>query len=182
MNERALPTPGIREFDEPQGIVEILGHLFVELQLGGVWLYVWHNLNMQMQQFDELGERATAGLNSQVAADMDQAGDAAKAINTELAAMRDEDKILILSDEEERMLRSFRGFKSTCQKPGAVFKWQTHPETGITTPPDSVPVEDLLSRAMNCIKFLQSGMCPALTATNAKELLDEWAKRKKLKP
>ena len=97
---------------------------------------------MQMQRLTELSDRATAGLNAKVAQDVDQAGAAAKQINTELAAMRDEDKILILTDEEERLLRSFRAFKSRSHKPGAVFKWQTHPETGITTPPERVLIED----------------------------------------
>lgn len=97
---------------------------------------------MQMKQYDELGDRAAAGLNGTVATELHQAGDAAKAINSELAAMREEDKILILSEEEERLLRRFRAFKSTCDKPGAIFKWQTHPETGITTPAERVLVED----------------------------------------
>ena len=39
--------------------------------------------------------------------------------------MKAEDKILVLSAEEEDMLRSFRRFKLRMHKNGEVFTWQT---------------------------------------------------------
>ncbi len=41
--------------------------------------------------------------------------------------------VLLLTDEELRMVRCFRKFKLRNSKPGVVFKWQTHPEAGIVT-------------------------------------------------
>lgn len=43
-------------------------------------------------------------------------------------AMREDGQILHLSDEEIRMIRSFRKFKETIKKSGKVFTWQTVPE------------------------------------------------------
>ena len=37
------------------------------------------------------------------------------------------EEALVLTDEEERLLRSFRRFKILCKKAGEVFRWQTAP-------------------------------------------------------
>lgn len=51
----------------------------------------------------------------------------AEAVRVEMAEMEAAGKILKLTDEEIRLLRSFRRFKSTATKAGVVFKWQTRP-------------------------------------------------------
>jgi hypothetical protein len=61
-----------------------------------------------------------------------------RAVKHRLKEMVAEDKVLIMSDEEERMIRSLRRFKATC-KPGAVFKWQTRPTEGITIHAGNAP-------------------------------------------
>lgn len=53
-----------------------------------------------------------------------------KAIGETLAKMVESGRAHLVSDEEERLLKAFRRFKIGC-KPGAVFKWQTHPEAGV---------------------------------------------------
>ena len=77
---------------------------------------------MQTERFDELTERSAKSLSNTPEAL------ARDAVLIELEAMKAEDKILMLSAEEERLLRAFRAFKPAA-KPGSVFKWQTHPET-----------------------------------------------------
>ena len=52
---------------------------------------------------------------------------AAETVRAEMAEMEAAGKILKLTDEEIRLLRSFRRFKSTTKKAGEVFKWQTVP-------------------------------------------------------
>lgn len=47
----------------------------------------------------------------------------------------------LMSDEEERLLKSFRRFKVSC-KPGSVFKWQTHPEAGVIVVQETSLVAD----------------------------------------
>lgn len=49
--------------------------------------------------------------------------EAARAIELRMEEMKCEDKILILSMEEERMLRAFRSFRLR-SKYGDVFKWR----------------------------------------------------------
>lgn len=52
---------------------------------------------------------------------------AAETVRAEMAEMEAAGKILKLTDEEIRILRSFRRFKATVKKAGEVFKWQTIP-------------------------------------------------------
>lgn len=70
---------------------------------------------MQMKQFNELRDRATADLIKQRAADRDQAR-TAKQIKAELAAMRREGKILTLTKQEECILAHVRAFKARWPK------------------------------------------------------------------
>jgi len=86
---------------------------------------------MQQQSYYELDEKATRFLEIK-AGSLEQSLQAKKKVTTILEAMRSEDKILsfrTLTDEEERMLRAFRAFKSDRRicRPGSVFKWQTRP-------------------------------------------------------
>ncbi len=46
--------------------------------------------------------------------------------------MKAEDKVLVLTAEEEDMLRSFRRFKLRMRKNGEVFTWQTCIPEGVT--------------------------------------------------
>jgi hypothetical protein len=52
---------------------------------------------------------------------------AAETVRAEMAAMEAAGKVLQLTDEEMRLLRSFRRFKAMAKKAGEVFKWQTRP-------------------------------------------------------
>ncbi len=63
-------------------------------------------------------------------------------IANELKAKAEAGEVLILSDEEERLLKSFRAFKATAQKQGVVFKWQTGPEGLVVEPPQQFVVTD----------------------------------------
>jgi hypothetical protein len=86
---------------------------------------------MNSDRYDELQLAASAGLFTDEEQDRSKA--AKKAIEQEMLRMTAAEEIHLLSDEEERMIRSLRRFKATC-KPGAVFKWQTRPVEGIITP------------------------------------------------
>lgn len=55
---------------------------------------------------------------------------AAETVRAEMAEMEAAGKVLQLTDEEIRLLRSFRRFKSNTTKAGSVFKWQTRPIEG----------------------------------------------------
>ena len=78
---------------------------------------------MQEKMYDKLGDRA-AELFKEAQIKALHRETAKEKIKTVLEAMRSENKILMLTKEEERMLRAFRAFQLSC-KPGAVFKWQT---------------------------------------------------------
>lgn len=96
---------------------------------------------MNAERYDELMSEATIHREME-ARTLTEALDAKRAIQTELEAMKSQDKILMLSDEEERMLRAFRAFRLRC-KPGGVFRWQTHPENeGVVLAVDSGLVSD----------------------------------------
>ena len=61
-----------------------------------------------------------------------------------LAEKVEQGEVLRVTDEEERMIWCFRKFKLRNSKPGAVFKWQTHPEAGIVVlqPGDGALISD----------------------------------------
>lgn len=62
-------------------------------------------------------------------------------IHRQLENLKAQDKILILTDEEERLLAAFRRFKARCRKDGMVFTWQTRREPGIIQPQDGFLIE-----------------------------------------
>ena len=68
---------------------------------------------------------------SDVLPDLKDEQRAANAVAGRLQELVRKGEVLHLTDEEERLLRSFRKFKAGAIKAGAVFKWQTHPESGI---------------------------------------------------
>ena len=95
-----------------------------------------NNLGMQQSNYKELTRRSAELLKEEFphsAAEL--------TVKAELEAMRAEDKVLIMSAEEERMIRSLRRFKLSC-KPGAVFKWQTRPEEGVLVSQETGLIRD----------------------------------------
>jgi DNA transposition AAA+ family ATPase len=88
-----------------------------------------------MQKYNELEQRAS--LIAELDAELDPIRklEARDRIHSAIEEMKEEGKALVLTDEEERILRAFRRFKNGC-KPGGVFKWQTRPvETGLVRDP-----------------------------------------------
>lgn len=67
-------------------------------------------------------------------------------VSVALANKVESGEVLVLTDEEFAMVRCFRKFKAQKHKPGAMFRWQTHPETTATstinTHADSVTVQE----------------------------------------
>jgi hypothetical protein len=83
---------------------------------------------MNSEKYTELEDRsAVSMLQRAELADAVKRMEAHSRVQDVIAAMKEEGKALELTDEEERMLRSFRRFKATIKKPGEVFKWQTRP-------------------------------------------------------
>jgi hypothetical protein len=82
---------------------------------------------MQEQKFDELEHRASnAGQLDEI-----KKLEARVRVHQEIELMKAEGKALELSDEEERMLHSFRRFKLRMRKHGEVFTWQTRKPEGV---------------------------------------------------
>ena len=82
---------------------------------------------MQEQKYDELEGRA-----SQIAeCDAIKKLEARARVHHEIELMKEEGKALVLTDEEERMLISFRRFKLRMRKQGEVFTWQTRKPEGV---------------------------------------------------
>ncbi len=89
---------------------------------------------MQEQKYHELENRA-----SDVPAHWDVVRqlEARVRVQQEIEAMKAEGKALVLTEEEENMLRSFRRFKLRMRKNGEVFKWQTCVPEGVTIAEES---------------------------------------------
>ena len=81
---------------------------------------------MNQQTCDKVEQRSSASLN-EIYAQMGQQT-ARSVIHQQIENLKATGKVLILSEEEERLLASFRRFKATCKKAGEVFKWQTKPD------------------------------------------------------
>lgn len=58
-------------------------------------------------------------------------------VRKELKKMEDSGEALVLSSEEDSMLRQFRRFKLRMRKNGEVFTWQTRKPEGIEIVQDS---------------------------------------------
>ncbi len=82
---------------------------------------------MQEMRYDELENRAS---QSAMRDDI-QRLEARARVHSVIEAMKEEGKALVLSEEEENMLRSFRRFKLRMRKDGEVFKWQTRRPDGV---------------------------------------------------
>ncbi len=83
---------------------------------------------MQEQKYGELEERAAiAVLLKAERVDILKRAEAEARVHDVISQMKAEGKAFVLTDEEERILKSFRRFKTTARKAGAVFQWQTAP-------------------------------------------------------
>lgn len=93
---------------------------------------------MQEQKYNELETRAseTAEL------DAIKKLEARARIHQEIELMKEEGKALVLTDEEERMLRAFRRFKLRMRKQGEVFTWQTRMPEGVQIVEETANVVD----------------------------------------
>lgn len=94
---------------------------------------------MDARKFTELEERASAKAEFGDAVRRLEAGEHVRDV---IEQMKQEGKALELSDEELRMLRSFRAFKVRTRKDGEVFKWQTRRPEGIQPAPERVFITD----------------------------------------
>lgn len=96
---------------------------------------------MNSENFNELRDRAAGSVDRTLAEEFfDQS--IRKAILDETEKMVESGQAYQLTDEEERLLRSFRRFHLRC-KPGAVFKWQTRPVAeGVTIEPNTGLISD----------------------------------------
>lgn len=97
-------------------------------------------MGMQQDEFDALTTRSAQTLEETEEL-LSRKLRAQDVIRTELEAMRSEDKILMLTDEEERLLRAFRAFKLRT-KPGGVFRWQTRPDSEVVIAQETGLVQD----------------------------------------
>ena len=91
---------------------------------------------MGPMQYRELEDRAIpAGIEDAV-----KKLEARALIHQEIESMRSEGKALTLSDEEFRLIESFRRFKLRMRKNGEVFTWQTRLPEGIEVVQDTAEV------------------------------------------
>ncbi len=82
---------------------------------------------MEREKFEELEDRAS-NIGHLDAIKMLEAR---ARVHQTIESMKAEGKALELSDEEERMLHSFRRFKLRMRKHGEVFTWQTRKPDGV---------------------------------------------------
>ncbi len=66
----------------------------------------------------------------------------AEAIQKKVDQMTADGRAFTLTDEEERIIKSFRRFKANCKKDGEIFKWQTRRTDGVIEAPEIVFVRD----------------------------------------
>lgn len=88
---------------------------------------------MQERRFEDLENRASLS----EALDTVRQIEARSRVHDELERMKASGEALVLADEEERMLWSFRRFKLRMRKDGEVFKWQTRRPEGVQLATDT---------------------------------------------
>lgn len=94
---------------------------------------------MEQQKYEELGNRSTEamareesrGALSAAKRDLIRKLEARQIIEAQIQYMRDRGEALTLSEEEVKMLESFRRFKLRMRKDGEVFTWQTRRPEGV---------------------------------------------------
>jgi hypothetical protein len=82
---------------------------------------------MQEQKYNELEDRASQSAEF----DAIKRLEARARVHREIELMKEEGKALVLTDEEEKLLLSFRRFKLRMRKQGEVFTWQTRLPEGV---------------------------------------------------
>jgi hypothetical protein len=82
---------------------------------------------MQEQKYAELENRASAMTHLDEVRQLE----ARLRVHQEIELMKAEGSALVLTDEEQDMLRSFRRFKLRMRKHGEVFNWQTQMPEGV---------------------------------------------------
>lgn len=91
---------------------------------------------MQEMKYDELERRASVTSESDLIRKME----ARSRVHHEIELMKEEGKALVLSEEEENMLRSFRRFKLRMRKDGEVFTWQTRRPDGVVVADETAEI------------------------------------------
>ncbi|MFZ1007180.1 MAG: hypothetical protein WAN65_10105 [Candidatus Sulfotelmatobacter sp.] len=100
---------------------------------------------MQEHKYDELRSETAREMSDELfGANAHQRAEQAlkAAIARKVEQMTADGRAFTLTDEEERIIKSFRRFKANCKKDGEVFKWQTRRVEGVTEAPETVFVRD----------------------------------------
>lgn len=84
-------------------------------------------MGMNLPKYEELEQRASFSVELD---DIRRLESRAR-VHQEIEAMKAEGKALELSDEEIKLLESFRRFKLRMRKDGEVFTWQTRRPEGV---------------------------------------------------
>jgi hypothetical protein len=100
---------------------------------------------MESREFEELSERSGALLEGKMTT-LARKLEARMVVEREIEAMKAEGKAHEITEEEIRMIRAFRSFKTRC-KAGDVFKWQTRPVEGVTIHQDTSLIQDPQDRS-----------------------------------
>jgi len=91
---------------------------------------------MQEMRYSELEERASRlSITDEI-----KKLEARTRVRDEIEQMKAEGKALVLTEEEESMLWSFRRFKLRMRKNGEVFTWQTRKPEGIQVVSDTAEI------------------------------------------
>jgi hypothetical protein len=94
---------------------------------------------MQQDKLDEVNELAVSALHKDFGVLKEHAE---HFVNESLLKKVEEDEAMVLSEDEERMLREYRRF-ITRSKPGAIFKWQTSEDnTKLVLPEEPCLIQD----------------------------------------
>jgi hypothetical protein len=90
-----------------------------------------------------MNSKSYDNLRTEAAADMfAEMKTAESAVTKKLDDMVKSGEVNLLSDEEARLLNSFRRFKLRMKKNGEVFKWQSSIDTGVMIAEDTAFVVD----------------------------------------
>ena len=81
---------------------------------------------MQEQKYDELETRASRSSEIEAIKILERSR-----VHHEIERMKAEGAALVLVEEEERLLHSFRRFKLRMRRNGEVFTWQTRMPGGV---------------------------------------------------
>lgn len=84
---------------------------------------------------DELKSRTLEGVKS--LGDVRATQAVRDQINSNIEHLKNEGKLFVMTPEEQKMLISFRAFKSKMRRSGEVFKWQTTKPGEVSTPKDA---------------------------------------------